>query len=178
MTLKLLNVFTLVVFLSVGSHAKAFELKSDDIKEGSKIQNEFIYNGMDCKGGNRSPELHWSGAPKDTKSYAITLYDPDAPTGSGFWHWIIINIPSTRTSLPKAWQPADADGTEVTSDFGATTYGGPCPPPGKPHHYIFTVYALKTDHLDLPAGATNAFARFMIEGASLGKATLKATYGR
>jgi Raf kinase inhibitor-like YbhB/YbcL family protein len=169
------------IFLTVqttSSLAAAFDLKSKDITPGSKIKNDFIFNGMDCKGDNKSPELHWSGAPKGTKSFAVTLYDPDAPTGSGFWHWVIINIPATQTSLPQSWKTSGTDGTEITSDFGMTTYGGPCPPPGKPHRYIFTVHALKTDKIDLPAGGTNAFARFMVEGSTIKKAQLKASYGR
>jgi Raf kinase inhibitor-like YbhB/YbcL family protein len=178
MTKILLNSFALIL-LAISSQAlAAFDLKSNDIKADSKIQNEFVFNGMDCKGDNKSPELHWSNPPAGTKSFAVTIYDPDAPTGSGFWHWVIINIPATQTSLPKAWKASGSDGTEITSDFGMSTYGGPCPPPGKPHHYIFTVHALKTDKIDLPAGATNAFARFMIEGSSIKKAVLRATYGR
>ncbi len=170
--------FTLIV-LGVSSQALAvFDLKSNDIKPGSKIQNEFVFNGMDCKGDNKSPELHWSKGPEGTKSFAVTLYDPDAPTGSGFWHWVVINIPATKTSLPKGWKASGTDGTEITSDFGMTIYGGPCPPPGKPHRYVFTVHALKTDKIELPTGATNAFARFMVEGASIQKAVLRATYGR
>lgn len=178
MTKKSYVFFALVALVISSQALAAFDLKSDDVAPGSKIKNEFVFNGMDCKGDNRSPELHWTQAPKGTKSFAVTLYDPDAPTGSGFWHWVVINIPATQTALAKGWKGSGSDGTEVTSDFGQTTYGGPCPPPGKPHRYIFTIHALKTDKIDLPAGATNAHARFMIENASIGKATLKATYGR
>ena len=159
--------------------AHAFELKSNDIKAKSTIGNEFVFQGMGCEGKNVSPELHWTGAPKDTKSFAISVYDPDAPTGSGFWHWVAIDIPGTTTSIAKGWKPTAADtGIELASDFGTVGYGGPCPPPGKPHSYIFTVYALKTEKLDIPAGATNAYARFAIHGSMLGKTTLTAKYGR
>jgi len=173
-------IFTLAAFslVALQSKAMAFDLKSNDVAPGSKIKNEFVFNGMDCKGENKSPELHWSDAPKGAKSFAVTLYDPDAPTGSGFWHWVVINIPPTQTSLEKGWKSTSTGATEITSDFGATNYGGPCPPPGKPHRYIFSVHALKTEKIDLPPGATNAFARFMIEGATIKKATLKASYGR
>lgn len=165
------------VFASQSSFA--FELKSNDIKAKSTIGSEYVFDGMGCTGKNVSPELHWSGAPKDTKSFAITVYDPDAPTGSGFWHWVAVNIPATTTSLAKGWKPAAADaGLELSNDYGAVGYGGPCPPAGKPHSYIFTVYALKTDKLDLPAGATNAVARFMVHSQILGKTTLTAKYGQ
>jgi len=176
--MKLLKVFALMALMVWQTSAMALDLKSKDIAPGSKIKNDFVYKGMDCTGDNKSPELHWTGAPKGTKGFAVTLYDPDAPTGSGFWHWVVINIPASTTSLAQSWSSTGSGATEITSDFGATTYGGPCPPPGKPHRYIFTVHALKTDKIDLPAGATNAFARFMIEGATISKASLKAQYGR
>lgn len=178
------NLKCVLALLAVGilftsaAHA-AFELKSADLKPGGVIPSEFVFNGMDCKGGNLSPELHWKGAPENTKSYAITVYDPDAPTGSGFWHWIAYGISARTTSLKKGWKAMPNEGVvESVTDFGATGYGGPCPPPGKPHHYIFTVYALKTEKLEIPAGATNAIARFMILASSIGKASFTAKYGR
>jgi Raf kinase inhibitor-like YbhB/YbcL family protein len=168
----------LPALLLVSASASAFELKSNDLKPHAKIPDEYVFNGMSCTGKNVSPELHWSGAPKDTKSFAVTVYDPDAPTGSGWWHWIVINIPATTTSLEKGWKSNGTNGTEIASDFGQPGYGGPCPPPGKPHHYIFTVYALKTAKLDVPAGATHAVARFMILANTIKKASFTAEYGR
>ena len=171
------NFFFLILFLSESGFC--MELNSNDLKPNGKIPEDFVYQGMGCTGKNLSPELHWTGAPKGTKSFAVTVYDPDAPTGSGFWHWVVINIPPSVTSLKQGWKSTETPGViEIPSDFGAASYGGPCPPPGKPHHYKFSVHALKTDKLDLPAGASNAFARFMIEGATLSKGTFTALYGR
>lgn len=139
---------------------------------------------MDCTGNNLSPALQWQGAPTATKSYAVTVYDPDAPTGSGWWHWVVYNIPGNVTRLAAgAGDPArnilPSGASQGNTDFGAPGYGGPCPPKGdKPHHYIFTVYALNTDRLDLPAGATAAYVGFNIHAHQLAKATLTALYGR
>ncbi len=158
------------------SPAFAFELKSNDIKANGTIGDDFVYNEMGCPGKNLSPELHWSGAPKETKSFALTMYDPAAPTGSGWWHWIVVDIPASATSFTRG---KVADGAkEVAQDFGPSRYDGPCPPPGKPHPYTFTLHALNTAKLEVPAGATHAFYRYMIEGATIGKAKFTAHYGR
>lgn len=157
--------------------AGKFTLSSDDLKANAQIGEEFVYNGMDCSGQNVSPELHWANAPKGTKSFAVTSYDPDAPTGSGWWHWVTYNIPASISKLEKGASKKSA-GSELVNDFGAANYDGPCPGKGKPHRYIFTVFALKSETLTPPAGATTAYVRYMIEGDSLGKATLTAKYGR
>jgi Raf kinase inhibitor-like YbhB/YbcL family protein len=178
MNLKMTKILMVVSMIGATS-AHAFDLKSTDLKAGGTIPQEFVFNGMGCTGGNASPELHWTGAPKGTKSFAITVYDPDAPTGSGFWHWVAYGLSADTTSIAKSWKPDAKSGvTEVSNDYGAAGFGGPCPPPGKPHHYIFTVYALKTDKLEIPAGATNAVARFVMMGSVLGKASFTALYGR
>jgi Raf kinase inhibitor-like YbhB/YbcL family protein len=135
-------------------------------------------------GEDVSPQLAWSGFPPGTKSFAVTVYDPDAPTGSGWWHWVVINIPATATELPEGAGTADgkalpAGSTQVRTDFGAPGFGGACPPKGdKPHRYIFTVYALKTDKIEIPADATAAMAGFNISGNKLGAASFTAKYGR
>ena len=161
----------------VQSPAVVFELKSNDLRANAKIPNTFVYSGTGCAGENKSPELHWSGAPEDAKSFAVTVYDPDSPTGSGFWHWIVFNIPASVSSLATGWKN-DVGASEVQNDLGISAYSGPCPPPGKPHRYIFTVHALKTARLEVPPEATNAIVRFMIEGATIQKAKLQATYER
>jgi Raf kinase inhibitor-like YbhB/YbcL family protein len=128
--------------------------------------------------------LKWSGAPKDTKSFAVTVYDPDAPTGSGWWHWVLFNLPSSVTEL--AENAGDASGSALPvgavqgrTDFGKGGFGGACPPVGdKPHRYIFTVYALKADKLDVPADATAALVGYMIHANQLAKASFTAKYGR
>ncbi len=164
--------------------AAGFTLSSPDIKANGTIPKRFEFNGFGCSGENKSPALKWSGAPKDTKSFAVTVYDPDAPTGSGWWHWVVINIPSDVAelgadagALNSKTLPAGA--LQGRSDFGVAAWGGTCPPQGdKPHHYIFTVYALKTDKLDVPADATAALTGYMINANSLGKARFTAKYGR
>ncbi len=164
--------------------AAGFTLESPDVKANAMMDKKFEFNGFGCSGENKSPALKWSAAPKDTKSFAVTVYDPDAPTGSGWWHWSVINIPANVTELK-----ADAGNVsganlpqgakQVRIDYGAAGWGGACPPPGdKPHRYIFTVHALKTDKLDIPADATAALAGFMINGNSLAKASFTAKYGR
>jgi len=158
-----------------------FTLSSPDITDGSTIQAAQVFTG--CNGQNTSPELRWSNPPSGTQSFAVTMYDPDAPTGSGFWHWAVFNIPASATSLPKN---AGAVGNGVApagvvqgyTDFGANGYGGPCPPPGDPaHHYTITVYALKVADLGLDQTAPGALVSFAARQNSLGSASLKATYG-
>ena len=165
-------------------YAAGFTLTSPTVKPGAKLPQAHVFNGFGCSGKNVSPALKWSGAPKDTKSFAVTVYDPDAPTGSGWWHWVVVNIPATATELPEGAGTADgkalpAGSTQVRTDFGAPGFGGACPPKGdKPHRYIFTVYALKADKLDVPADGPAALAGFMINANKLGSATFTARYGR
>ena len=166
------------------AQAAGFTLSSPDIKPNSTIDKKFEFNGFGCSGENKSPALKWSGAPKDTKSFAVTVYDPDAPSGSGWWHWSVVDIPASVTELPAdagaaggANLPSGA--TAVRSDFGVAAWGGVCPPRGdKPHRYVFTVHALKTDKLEVPADATAALVSDMINGDSIAKASFTAKYGR
>lgn len=161
-----------------------FTLTSPDVHEGATIPSKHVFNGMGCSGDNISPALEWHGAPAGTKSFALTMYDPDAPTGSGWWHWVVYNIPATTTSLPAgAGDPAKhllpAGAEQGHTDFGSVGYGGPCPPPGdEPHHYHFTVYALNVEKMDIPPQATAAFIGFNIHAHLLAKAELTALYGR
>ena len=164
--------------------AQGFTLTSTDVKGGATIGNHQVFNGMGCTGENISPQLSWKGAPAGTKSFGITVYDPDAPTGSGWWHWMVYNLPATTTSLAagagnSAKKLLPTGSTQGPTDFGTAGWGGPCPPVGdKPHHYVFTVYALKTDKLDIPAGATSAMVGYNLNGNRLGKASFTALYGR
>ena len=158
----------------------AFKLESPAFKPGATLTEEQVFNGFGCSGKNVSPALQWSGAPEGTKSFALTLYDPDAPTGSGFWHWVVMNIPASTTSLASGVsRTPKMPGVEMRTDFGTTGYGGPCPPAGdKPHRYIFTVFALKVDKLDVDPQATAAMVGFTTRANSLGLATFTARYGR
>jgi Raf kinase inhibitor-like YbhB/YbcL family protein len=166
------------------AQAAGFSLTSPEIKAGGTMPKSFEFNGFGCSGENKSPALKWSGAPAGTKSFAVTVYDPDAPTGSGWWHWVVVNLPASVTELPAnagavggANLPAGASSVKI--DYGYAGWGGTCPPQGdKPHRYIFTVYALKTEKLDLPADATAALAGFMINANKIGKASFTARYGR
>lgn len=164
--------------------ADSFTLTSPEVKEGGRIANEQVFNGFGCQGSNVSPELQWKGAPAGTKSFAVTVYDPDAPTGSGWWHWVIFNIPASVMTLAKdAGNPqtnlAPPGSIQSRTDFGKSGYGGPCPPTGdKPHRYQFTVYALKTDKLPLDENAPAAMVGFYLHQDSIGKAVLNVRYGR
>lgn len=165
----------------------AFVLESHDLCDGEMLKPEQVLSseyGFGCQGGNRSPHLAWRGAPEATQSYAVTCYDPDAPTGSGFWHWFVVNIPASVTTLPAgAGNPVlgllPSDAAEIRTDFGRPGYGGPCPPPGSNvHRYIFTVHALNVPKLQLPAGCTAAMAGFFVSGATLAKASLIGLFRR
>jgi len=167
-----------------GAKAQSLALTSPEISEGATIANDQVFKGFGCTGNNVSPALSWSGAPAGTKSFALTVYDPDAPTGSGWWHWLIVNIPPSVTKLAKnagnqSAKLAPKMSIQTRTDFGAPGYGGPCPPKGDaPHHYIFTVFALDTDKLPVDAKASAALVGFNLHAHTLSKATLTATYGR
>ena len=160
-----------------------FTLVSPDIGQGKTIAEDQVFNGFGCKGRNLSPALFWSGAPAGTKSFAIMVHDPDAPTGSGFWHWVVYNIPAGTESIPAEAGDVKKRGMPVGSvqartDFGTFGYGGPCPPPGKPHHYHFRVFALKVSKLDVPPDATAALIGFSVQANKIAEADLVGVYGR
>jgi Raf kinase inhibitor-like YbhB/YbcL family protein len=161
-----------------------FTMVSPDLSQGKDIPEAQVYNGFGCKGKGLSPELHWSGAPEGTKSYALMVHDPDAPTGSGFWHWVVYDIPADTDHLPgEAGDPKQPRGLpkgaiQGRNDFGTVGYGGPCPPPGKPHHYHFRLFALKVPKLEVPAEATTAMIGFYVNANKLGETDLMGIYGR
>lgn len=170
--------------VAVTAHAAGFKLSSPTVRPGSMLTDAQVFKGFGCEGKNLSPALTWSGAPAGTKSFAVTVYDPDAPTGSGWWHWVVFNIPAATTELPEGAGAADGKGlpagaVQGRTDFGAPGFGGACPPKGdKPHRYIFTVHALKTDKIEVPADASAALVGFMIHANRLGQASFQARYGR
>jgi Raf kinase inhibitor-like YbhB/YbcL family protein len=174
---------TMAAAQAPGSGGGKFTLTSADFAAGKTLAVAQVFNGFGCSGGNVSPALAWSNAPAGTKSFALLVHDPDAPTGSGWWHWVVYDIPASASSLPagagdakKSLLPAGAQ--QGRTDFGTTGYGGPCPPPGKPHRYYFRLYALKVARLEVPADASAAFIGFSVNAASLGKAELLGLYGR
>jgi len=175
----------LVISLNMSAQSPAtptFTLTSNDV--GGQATMRQVFNGFGCTGENISPQLSWANAPEGTKSFAITVYDPDAPTGSGWWHWLAFDIPADTKALPsgagtpgKPGMPAGA--VQSRTDFGGPGYGGPCPPPGHgPHQYIVTVYALKTDKLGLDANATPAVVGYTLNNQMLAKASIVFYYGR
>ena len=159
-----------------------FRVVAPDLSSQGRITLSHVYNGMGCSGQNISPALQWYNPPAGTRSYAVTAYDPDAPTGSGWWHWVMYNIPSGTTGLPAGagnGRNAPRGSAQGQTDFGTKGYGGPCPPVGdRPHHYQFTVFALKVDRLDLPGNATAAYVGFNLNANKLGTARVNALYAR
>ena len=155
-------------------------LTSESFNDGDYLASDHILSeayGFGCAGGNLSPQLSWSGAPEGTGSFALTCFDPDAPTGSGFWHWVVVNIPANVTSLalgagsPGGSMPAGA--LQTRTDFGAPGYGGPCPPEGDhPHRYLFTLHAVGLDGLSVEADTSAAVVGFMLNFNTLAKASL------
>ena len=174
------------LFGASAANAQSMTLTSADLKEGATLGNEQVFKGFGCTGSNISPVLSWSGAPSGTKSFAVSMYDPDAPTGSGWWHWVVFNIPPGTTSLPKGAGDVKKKLTpkgaiQSRTDFGADGYGGPCPPAGdKPHHYQITVFAVDVDKLPDAKNdaASAALVGFDLHFHTLAKATLTGLYGR
>jgi Raf kinase inhibitor-like YbhB/YbcL family protein len=178
------NLFFIFLFCAVTTvlNAQTFTLKSKDI--GGQATDKQVYNGFGCTGENLSPELYWENVPAGTKSFAVTMYDPDAPTGSGFWHWVVFDIPASTTELKtgagniaKGLMPEGA--IQSNTDFGQAGYGGPCPPSGHGfHEYRITIYALKVDKLGLDKNATPAYVGFNLFSNTIEKATLVMYYKR
>ena len=166
------------------AQAADFSVQSPTFKNGATLPTAHVFKGFGCDGLNVSPQLSWTNAPSGTQSFAITLYDPDAPTGSGWWHWVVYNLPASTNELPAGAGAADgqalpAGAVQGRTDYGTPGFGGACPPPGdKPHRYQLTVHALKVDKLDLPADASAAMVGFMIHANRLGQASIQAPYGR
>jgi Raf kinase inhibitor-like YbhB/YbcL family protein len=182
--MKILVAFWLASLPLAALAADTFTLESAEIKPNSTIVEAQVFKGFGCAGGNLSPSLSWKNPPAGTKSFALTAYDPDAPTGSGWWHWVMFNIPATVTSVPAGAGSSDGakapkGAVQSKTDFGKPGYGGPCPPKGdKPHRYIFTVYALKVPKIDADAKSSGALVGFMLNANKIGEANFTATYGR
>jgi Raf kinase inhibitor-like YbhB/YbcL family protein len=145
-------VFGVSILAAPVAHAQ-MSVTSAEIAEGSVAKMEQVANVFGCKGDNISPSVKWSGAPEGTKSFVITVYDPDAPTGSGWWHWVVFNIPASTTSIPKnAGNPKKKllpkGAIQIRNDYGFDGYGGMCPNPGPAHHYTLTVYAMDVDKIE------------------------------
>lgn len=150
----------------------SFTVTSDDVVDGDRLDDAFVFSG-----GNQSPQLSWSGAPEGTKSYAITCFDPDAPTGCGFWHWFCIGVSADTTSVARG---EAAPGSHCArNDFGNDQYDGSAPPPGdRVHRYIFAVHALDTDDTGVPQGASPTYASFVHVGHTIARATITGTWSQ
>ncbi len=175
-----MRLLVLVLLMINISFAGNFTLKSDDLGGQFSIQQEF--NGFGCIGENISPSLSWKDAPEGTKSFAITMYDPDAPTGSGWWHWVVFNIPATATSIvsnASALHMLPKGSVESVTNYGVGGFGGACPPKGdKAHRYIITLYALDAKNLDLDASTNPAIVGYNLNAHTIEKSSIISYYGR
>lgn len=177
-----LFVFVFFIFYVVGASAQTFTLKSKDLS--GQAVNQQVFNGFGCNGENISPQLYWEHVPSGTKSFGITVFDPDAPTGSGWWHWLIFDIPASVTELKSdagnsSKSIAPKESIQSMTDFNKIGYGGPCPPEGdSPHQYIVTIYALKVDKLGLDKNINPATVGFYLNQNAIAKASLVFYYKR
>jgi len=159
----------------------ALTVLSELFGEGATLPDAQVFDDWGFTGGNTSPQLSWSGAPEGTQGYAVTCFDPDAPTPSGFWHWLVLGLPADVTSLAVGAGAGDdslpAGAFHVRNDYGTRAYGGAAPPRGdRPHRYLFAVHALDTDDLGLDGSVSPAVAAFTIGGHLLARGVLTATY--
>jgi len=159
----------------------SFTLASEDIAHGATLSRRQLFNGMGSDGDNISPQLEWSGFPAETKSFAVTCYDPDAPTGSGFWHWLVIDLPASVTSLPAGAGAAGAlpaPAFHVRNDFGTKDFGGAAPPEGDgPHRYVFAVHAVDVETLGINSDVSPAVAGFNLRFHTIARAVTIPVYG-
>lgn len=170
--------------IAISAHAADFSLTSPSIQSTTPFPTSHVLNGFGCEGGNRSPALLWHNVPPNAKSLAVTMYDPDAPTGSGWWHWVVYNIPVSANGLQDNAGSADGKNLPLGSaqgrtDFGTAGYGGACPPAGdRPHRYVFTVHALDVERITPPADASAAMVGYLIHSHRTAGATLQTTLAR
>jgi len=175
--MKFMAMTAVALTMTGAAQAADFKVTSADFADGTVHEAQFA-NGFGCSGGNISPGITWSGAPEGTKSFVVTMYDKDAPTGSGFWHWVVVDIPADSTALPAG---AGGDATRLpkgarmsANDASQPTFLGACPPVGQIHDYTITVKALKVNKLPVPANATAALIGYMSNINVLATATISA----
>lgn len=182
---KIFIIASAFFLLSFESAQAEMSISSYDFQDGAMISIKNVFNGFGCKGRNISPQITIKDVPQDAKSLALTMYDPDAPTGSGWWHWIVYNMPTYTKNI----FPSNSKMTKVATfgpnavfgrnDFGTFDYGGPCPPIGSgKHHYILTIYALSVDKLSVPSDASAALIGYNINANTIEKASITSYYER
>lgn len=175
---------SLLIVISTFAHSSSLLLMSNDIAQGEFMGKNHEFNGFGCSGDNLSPHLRWINAPKGTMSFAITAYDKDAPTGSGWWHWQIVNIPKNITEITTGSgnvtrNSAPLGSLQINNDYSTQGFGGACPPVGHGlHHYRFTIHALSVDKLELPADASGALVGYIINANTIESSSIEALYKR
>lgn len=158
----------------------SFALASNDVQDGKPVDAQFVHSWA-AGAKDSSPELHWSGFPEQSRSFVVTCYDPDAATGSGFWHWMLVGLPPGVTALPRG--AGNGGGLppgafHIRNDLGGKAYLGPAPPKGDaPHRYVFAVHALDVAALDITEDMTPAFVGFNMTPHTLARAVIRPIFG-